>query len=496
MDHTAFRSLEHDRIFGYAELLPEWTYEMFLEHVLPEDRPAVDGKFRQAMETKGDWNFECRIRRATGEVRWIMAAGRHRPDATGAPRRMAGIVQDITARKQAEEALKESEERFHAMFERHHAVKLMIEPETGAIVDANAAAYRFYGYSREQLCSLRIQDINQLPPDEVAAERAKAAAEQRNYFVFPHRLANGEVRWVEVYSTLVETRRRPLLYSIIHDVTDRARAEEALRESEERYRNLFDNMTEAFAVHEIVTDEHGRPSDYRFIEVNAAFEQMTGLNQRDILNRNVRDVLPEIEPFWIETYGRVALTREPVNFEHYYPAPLNRWYQVCAYCPAPGQFATVFWDVSSRKRAEQALQEANATLEQKVQERTSELAQRAAQLRALAGELTLSEQRERSRLAKVLHDHLQQLLVAAKFRLTVLGRGGDDVVKQATKEVEELIDESIAASRSLTAELSPPILHEAGLNAGLQWLARRMADTQGLFVDLEMERERSLCLKT
>jgi CheY-like chemotaxis protein len=98
----------------------------------------------------------------------------------------------------------------------------------------------------------------------------------------------------------------------------------------------------------------------------------------------------------------------------------------------------------------------------------------------------LAEQRERSRLAVVLHDHLQQLLVAAKFRLTILGRGGDDIVKAAAKEVEELIDDSVAASRSLTAELSPPILQAGGLNAGLQWLARRMADTQGLFVDLEL----------
>ncbi len=105
----------------------------------------------------------------------------------------------------------------------------------------------------------------------------------------------------------------------------------------------------------------------------------------------------------------------------------------------------------------------------------------------MTGELTLAEQRERSRLAKVLHDHLQQLLVAAKFRLTILGRGEDDIVKKATKEVEDLIDESILASRNLTAELSPPILHEAGLNAGLQWLARRMADKHGLFVDLAVE---------
>jgi PAS domain S-box-containing protein len=104
-DHSARRSLEHDRIFGYAELLPRWTYEMFLDHVLPEDRPMVDDKFRRAVETGGDWNFECRIRRSDQQERWIWAAGRHRTDAAGVRRGMTGIVQDITERKQAETAV-------------------------------------------------------------------------------------------------------------------------------------------------------------------------------------------------------------------------------------------------------------------------------------------------------------------------------------------------------------------------------------------------------
>ncbi len=107
VDYTAFRSREHDRVFGYPDLLHQWTYEMFLEHVLPEDRAAVDAKFKQATTAQGDWSFECRIRRADGEVRWIWAAGRHRADATGRLRRMAGIVQDITDRKQAEEKVRQ-----------------------------------------------------------------------------------------------------------------------------------------------------------------------------------------------------------------------------------------------------------------------------------------------------------------------------------------------------------------------------------------------------
>jgi len=104
-DHSASRSLEHDRIFGYTELLPQWTYEIFLDHILPEDRDAVDAKFRYAVQTGGDWDFDCRIRRTDGEVRWIWAAGRHRKGSDGDPPYLFGIVQDITERKLAEEEL-------------------------------------------------------------------------------------------------------------------------------------------------------------------------------------------------------------------------------------------------------------------------------------------------------------------------------------------------------------------------------------------------------
>ncbi len=77
LDHTAYRSLEHDRIFGYETLLAQWTFEMFLEHVLPEDRVEVNRLFGEAVAKQTDWNFECRIRRVDGQVRWIWATGSH-----------------------------------------------------------------------------------------------------------------------------------------------------------------------------------------------------------------------------------------------------------------------------------------------------------------------------------------------------------------------------------------------------------------------------------
>ncbi|RPI21904.1 MAG: PAS domain S-box protein [Acidobacteria bacterium] len=107
-------------------------------------------------------------------------------------------------------------------------------------------------------------------------------------------------------------------------------------------------------------------------------------------------------------------------------------------------------------------------------------------LRALAGELTLAEQRERQRLSKILHDHIQQLLVGAKYRLHAFPGTGTDATKKRISAVEELLDECIKTSRTLTAELSPPILQDGGLCDSLEWLAEWMADKYGLTVDLSL----------
>lgn len=135
---------------------------------------------------------------------------------------------DISKQKQTEYALRENEARFRSFFEKNSSVMLLIQPATGEIVAANDRAVKYYGYTHEELLSKPISQLNMLPPEQVAAERAAALQEQRNYFRFPHKLANGEIRDVEVYSTPIKTSGHNLLFSIVHDITARRLAEKTL----------------------------------------------------------------------------------------------------------------------------------------------------------------------------------------------------------------------------------------------------------------------------
>ena len=159
---------------------------------------------------------------------------------------MFAVSKDITERIEAIQ-VKESEARFKNMFLRHYATMLLIEPETGAIIDANDAAAKFYGYSKSKLCAINIDDINTLSPEQIKAERKKAWTEKRNHFIFPHKLSNGEIRTVEVHSSPIEYKKKRVLFSIIYDITERKIAEEALKESEKKYKDVVETTTDLIA---------------------------------------------------------------------------------------------------------------------------------------------------------------------------------------------------------------------------------------------------------
>jgi len=306
-----------------------------------------------------------------------------------------------TESKQIEEMLRESEQRFRIMFEAHEAPMLLIEPESGQIIDANEAAVHFYEYPREQLLGMRIDQINQMTPEEVADERHKAVERSKNMFVFSHRLASGDVRLVEVYSSPIKIQGLPLLFSIIHDITARHQAEEALRKSEERYRLLFTNITEAFFLAEIICDENGKAQDYRFLEVNPAFESHVGVKREEVLGKSHLEVFHKADPLIIEKYGEVAISGKAASFE-FFSHVANRYIDIHIFSPEKGKFAGIFRDVTRRKQAEYALKMAYDNLEERVKERTAEL--KRAYERVKESEKELAEAQKMAHLGNWIRD--------------------------------------------------------------------------------------------
>ena len=143
---------------------------------------------------------------------------------------------------------------------------------------------------------------------------------------------------------------------VFRDVSPDYRQREKLRRSEERFRTLMETSINAIALHEIITDDQQRPVDYRFLEVNRAFEEFTGLSAAELIGKTVLEILPNTEQIWIETYGKVALTGVPQAFENY-SQELDKYFTVRAYSPTLGQFVTIFDDITERKKMEDQLRE-------------------------------------------------------------------------------------------------------------------------------------------
>jgi diguanylate cyclase (GGDEF)-like protein/PAS domain S-box-containing protein len=182
---------------------------------------------------------------------------------------------DITWRKTAERALAASEARFRHFFEANSSVMLLIEPVSGVIINANQAASKYYGYSLAELIGMPIARINTMTAEAVAQERQRALRQERSHFNFTHRLASGELRDVEVYSSPIDSGNRPVLFSIVHDITERTRAENTLKLAA----SVFSNAREGI----LITDAEGC-----IVDVNETFSRITGYTRDEAVGRNPR----------------------------------------------------------------------------------------------------------------------------------------------------------------------------------------------------------------
>ncbi len=400
------------------------------------------------------------------------------------------IGRDITERKRAEEALRESEERFRTMAD-GSPNPIWVTDAEGERIFANKQYLEYFGISEQEMKGGEWKPF--LHPEDAPPyvnsfmlslkEHRPFSAEARV------RRADGDWRWIESHGEPRLSIEGEFLgfVAITQDITARKRAEEALQASEEKYRFLVENSKDITWM----IDLQGR---WTFISSNV--ENVVGYRVDEVIGRTIWDFLaPECHDGVKEKLRRRRRGEEVLPYEvlvvgndgRRIPFELH----TAPIVDDAGNIVGVQGvsrDITERKKAEEALREWNATLESKVAQRTEELEHRAGQLQKLTLELTEAEERERERLAEILHDDLQQVLAAAKFQMGLLtSRVRDDAEShEIAEQARDLLGDAIAKSRSLSHELSAPVLSRSDLSEAFEWLAEQMQTKHGFTVHLDL----------
>ncbi len=410
----------------------------------------------------------------------------------------AATVKEITQRVAMETALFESEERYRALFDSAGDAIVILKDDQ--VIDCNERALALTGRSREDILSN--PTVGYFPPtqpngqdsQQFFAEKVVAAiADGPQHFEWTGLIAGDVPIRTEVTLTTFMLGNTRYTQSIMRDITQRKRLEEALAHSEVRYRTLFESAGDAIAIHK----------NSRAIDCNERLSELYGLSREEILSATTGDFFPPMQP-----NGQTSreFFQEKVRASREGKRQIYEWHGrkrdgtaiiteiTLTTFVIGGEIyeQAIARDITQRKQMEEALLDLNRNLEERVAQRTdelekvcAELLQRNAQFRALASRLTQAENEERRRIAQVLHDNHQQLIVAAKFRVELLqGKDYCANANEVGRQVLEILDQALEVSRSLTMELAPPILFGSGLVVALQWLARWMEENYQLQVDV------------
>lgn len=486
-----------DRALAMQGLPPgtQLSSEERLAAIHPDDREAVQTALEESVSQGTPYEVEFRSLWPDGSVHWLASKAR----LCGT--RLLGLIQDISERKQAEERLSQL-----ATVVKGSSDFIGIAGLDQRGLYLNPAGQAMVGLDGDEAVRTTMVEDYLFPEDlpfvrETVLPTVMRVGRWKSEFRFRH-FQTGEpiaVDW-EIFRVDDPRTGRPVKFATVtRDIRPQKAAAQALQESEEMLR-LAEQAGDIGSFEWCVQTGRLRLSAgcqaiYGFAPeaYDGAYEAWTSQLSPDGLR-------------WLEKRIGEAFAQHEVQFKDEFHVVLangqERWLEgrIRIDYDAEGRPLRVYGvkvDVTERRQIEDALRESedrlkafNDTLEQRVIERTAIADQRAAQLRVLAAELSLAEEQERRRLAKVLHDHLQQLLVAARMKVAVLRRRADEErLTRTLEQIDEVLNQAISESRSLTVELSPPVLYDAGLAAGLEWLARQMDEKHGLRVIVDADPE-------
>ena len=326
-----------------------------------EETPEFTEARIQCVRSIGSELFEARHRRKDGSI-WDVEVSASWLDERGG--QFICFCRDLTERKRLEKALMNEHQRQAFILDGSRAGTWEWNLQTGETI-FNETWAALLGYTLDELKPTTFETWEALthPDDLLAAtdQIERYLAGETPHYECELRMLHKDGHWVWMLdrgqALVHDEEGNPLrMFGTHTNITHQ-------KETEQNYRMLFREMLNGFSLHEIICDDQGNPVDYRFLAVNPAFERMTGLKASDIIGRTVLEVMPDTEPHWIDTYGRVALSGEPIFFEND-SAAIDKSFEVVAFSPAAGQFATIFSDITQRKRAEEERREIQEQLNQ------------------------------------------------------------------------------------------------------------------------------------
>jgi PAS domain S-box-containing protein len=350
---------------GYSpEEFKSWEEFGFAKLIHPNDKGRVLDQIREKQLGPPDVTAQYQFRGLSkaGEIIWFEIYSKS-INYKGSVADLITAV-DITEQKFAEDKLLESEEKYRLISENANDMIVVLNDKFEYEYLNENMHERLLGYSKDEL--LGKTQLPLIHPDDrkqtiIATSQILRKGKGSHQVRFLHK--NGSYKWLEITGKIFyDSKGDKKILTISRDITERKKVAKKLEESEEKYRSLFENMNAGFAYHEVIVDDENKPIDYKYIEVNPAFEKLTSLKKEDLIGKTVTQVLPGIEndpADWIGKFGNVGLTGIPLNIEDY-SEPIKKWYQVSGYSPKKGFFAVTFTDITDQKEAESRIRESEA----------------------------------------------------------------------------------------------------------------------------------------